>query len=159
MYMLDKMLRESDDLDIIYFVENDYIHRAGADVALLEGINLGAEYVTLYDHPDKYKEPTNGGNPYCHGGAEDTRVYLSKSCHWKLTNSTTGTFASSIRTLKRDYDVIKQYANNVHWSDFYMWLSLREKGAALISPIPGYSTHGDVGTITPLINWKTEIQC
>lgn len=155
MYMLDKVLAESDDSDIIYFLENDYIHRIGADTILLEGIKLGADYVTLYDHPDKYIDPSYGGNPYCNGGAEDTRVYLSKSCHWKITNSTTGTFASSIRCLRRDYNIIKQYANNVYWSDYNMFLDLRNLERILISCIPGYSTHGETNWLGPLVDWST----
>jgi hypothetical protein len=59
-----------------------------------EGFELGASFVALYDHPDKYLDPSKGGNPYCEGGAEDTRVYLTTSCHWKITNSTTMTFAA-----------------------------------------------------------------
>lgn len=45
-----------EDEEIVYFLENDYIHRFDADKILLEGIELGADYVALYDHPDKYQE-------------------------------------------------------------------------------------------------------
>ena len=49
-----------------------------------------------------------GGNPYCKGGAEDTRVYLTESTHWKITNSTTMTFACFSEILKKDYDDIRK---------------------------------------------------
>lgn len=40
---------------ILYFVEDDYLHREGWIDVLLEGFQVpGADYVTLYDHRDKY---------------------------------------------------------------------------------------------------------
>ena len=158
MYMLDKVLQELPDNEIVYFLENDYIHREGSDLAIKEAIELGADYVTLYDHPDKYLNPEEGGNPYIEGRSEVTRVYLTNSCHWKLTNSTTGTFAATIKILKRDYETIKKYANNMHWSDFNMFTDLLSQGASLVSPIPSYSTHGDLPTIAPIINWNILIK-
>ena len=88
---LDKALTIDDD-EIIYFIENDYLHKPNSQEILKEGFDLGASFVSLYDHPDKYLPPEKGGNPYCQGGAEDTRVYLTNSVHWKITNSTTMTF-------------------------------------------------------------------
>jgi hypothetical protein len=156
MKMLDIAIATYENSDIVYFVENDYIHRQGSDKVILEGINLGADYVTLYDHPDKYMNPEDGGNPYIEDRAEITKVYLSESCHWKLTNSTTGTFSATVRVLKRDYETIKKYANNVHWLDFQMFTELLQQGASLISPLPAYSTHGEVAWLAPLINWEEE---
>jgi len=65
-----------DDEEIIYFIENDYLHKPGSEKVIKEGLDLGASFVTLYDHPDKYMDPSRGGNPYCKGGAEDTSVSL-----------------------------------------------------------------------------------
>jgi DNA-binding NarL/FixJ family response regulator len=52
-----------DDEEIVYFLENDYLHKPEADKVLQSAfdMHLGIEYVTLYDHPDKYMEPGNGG--------------------------------------------------------------------------------------------------
>ena len=74
-----------DDEEIVYFIENDYLHKPGSEKIIKEGIEFGAAFVTLYDHPDKYLDPSRGGNKYCQGGAESTRVYLSESTHWKIT--------------------------------------------------------------------------
>lgn len=156
MLMLDYVINNKEDTDIIYFVENDYVHKKNSDIIIQEGIELGADYVSLYDHPDKYLNPDEGGNPYIDNRSEVTRVYLTKNCHWKLTNSTTGTFAATVKILKRDYNIIKKYANNRHWSDFNMFTELLNNGASLITPIPGYSTHGETAWLTPLCNWEKE---
>jgi len=153
MHILDKLLLNYDDKEQIYFIENDYIHKFDADVILKEGFTLGADYITLYDHPDKYINATDGGNPFIEGGGEVTQVFLTESCHWKLTNSTTGTFAATIKTLREDYEIIKKYANNPYWNDFHMFCELRNIGRTLISPIPGYATHGETAWLSPLTNW------
>ena len=49
--------------DLIYFVEDDFLHKDNCREILLEGLRLGAEYASLYDHPDKYLDPSKGGNP------------------------------------------------------------------------------------------------
>jgi hypothetical protein len=149
---LDKALKW-DDNEIVYFVENDYLHKPGSDKVLKEGFDLGASFVSLYDHPDKYRSPEQGGNPYCDGGAEDTRVYLTDSCHWKITNSTTMTFASKVSTLKRVEPILRKYTQGSYPEDFKMFLELREQNELLITSIPGYSTHGETAWLSPLTNW------
>ena len=143
-----------DDNEIVYFIENDYLHKLESQKILKEGFNLGASFVSLYDHPDKYIDPDRGGNPYCKGGAEDTRVYLTDSCHWKITNSTTMTFATKVSTLKRTEKILRKHTDTTHPNDFNMFLELREKNELLITPIPGYSTHGETNWLSPLTNWK-----
>lgn len=150
---LDQALKY-DDNEIVYFVENDYLHREGAAEVLLEGFSLGTDFLTLYDHLDKYFD---GPNPYVSQGGEDTKVFLSKSCHWKFTNSTTMTFAGKVSALKKYEATFRQFTNTHHPHDFDMWIALRNQGASLISPIPGYSTHGDLPTVAPLIDWEGEL--
>ena len=150
---LDKALKWDDD-EIVYFVENDYLHKPNSPNILKEGFGLGASFVSLYDHPDKYKGPKQGGNPYCEGGAEDTRVYLTDSCHWKITNSTTMTFASKVSTLKRVEPILRKHTQNSYPDDFKIFLELRENNELLITPIPGYSTHGETAWLSPLTDWS-----
>ena len=150
---LDTALKYDDD-EIVYFIENDYIHKPNSQKILEEGFELGAPFVALYDHPDKYLDPSKGGNPYCEGGAEDTRVYLSDSVHWKITNSTTMTFAAKVLTLKKYEDTLRNFTNETHPNDFQMFLHLREQGGLLLTPLPGYSTHGETAWLSPLTNWE-----
>lgn len=147
---LDIALTLPDD-EVIYFLENDYLHVPGASETLIQGIDLGSTFVSLYDHPDKY---IDGINPYVSDGGEDTKVFLSKSCHWKLTNSTTMTFAAKVECLKQFEPTLRKYTSTPHPHDFEMWIDLRNQGASLITPIPGYSTHGESAWLTPLINWE-----
>ena len=150
---LDMALKFDDD-EIVYFVENDYLHKDEAPKILEEGFSLGADFVSLYDHPDKYLDPSKGGNPHCEGGGEETRVYLTDSCHWKITNSTTMTFASKVSTLKEIEPILRKWTNETHPHDFNMFLELRDKGKLLITPIPGYSTHGETAWLSPLTDWS-----
>ena len=159
----DLALKEPDDT-IIYFVENDYLHKPNSKKILLEGFTLSTDYVTLYDHPDKYMLRENGGNKFCEEGSELTRVYATDSTHWKLTNSTTMTFAARVSTLKDDELIIRKYTCGIHPEngemtghpyDFSMFIELNKKGKALISPLPGYSTHGELRWLTNFTDWET----
>ena len=143
--------------EIVYFLENDYLHKPGADKVLEDGIELGFDYVTAYDHPDKYLNPFEGGNPFCNGRAEDTRVYLGQYCHFKLTNSTTMTFASSVKTLKEDEEVLRKWTKDTHPYDFQMFMELKQVGRRLASSIPGYSTHGETEFLSPLTDWQKQL--
>ena len=149
---LDMSLLKNND-DIIYFVENDYLHKANADAVLLEGFELNSSFITLYDHPDKYMDPQYGGNPYCVGGSEITRLYLGKSCHWKITNSTTMTFASKVSTLKSTEEIIRKWIAGSHPYDFQMFLDLGKNNHYLLSAVPGYATHGETEWLCPLTDW------
>ena len=150
---LDKALTYDED-EIVYFIENDYLHKTESQKILNEGFSLGASFVALYDHPDKYLDPILGGNPYCEGGGEDTRVYLTESCHWKITNSTTMTFAAKVSTLKRVESILRKYTAGTHPDDFKMFLELRSQGELLVTPLPGYATHGETYWLAPLTDWS-----
>ena len=150
---LDIALGLPDD-EIVYFLENDYLHRYNADKVLESAFDLEFDYVTLYDHPDKYLNPYEGGNPFCSNRSESTRVYLGKHCHWKLTNSTTMTFAAKVKTIKQDISVLRKWTSGSHPHDFQMFTELTQRGRRLASPLPGYSTHGETKWLSPLTNWK-----
>jgi len=148
----DALKLSSDEL--IYFVEDDYLHLDNARQILIEGLER-ADYVTLYDHIDKYIPANRGGNPFiAEDGAEDTRVFLTKSSHWKLTNSTTMTFATSVKVLIEDAGIWRKYTQGTYPHDFDCFIELRNNGRALASPIPSVSTHCEPKWAAPLIDWN-----
>ncbi len=138
-YALNLAVRQPDNR-IVYLVEDDYLHLPDAENIIAEGLEK-ADYVSLYDHPDKYMSP--GPNPLVQDGGEVTKVILTRSTHWKYTNSTTMTFAARAHTLKRDYDLLKQHCETDIPLDFSMFTLLLQRGRKLITPIPGRSTHCD----------------
>lgn len=150
----------------IYFVEDDYLHKPNSQKVLIEGLQI-ADYVTLYDHPDKY---VDGINPRVKNGSEKSKVFLTDSSHWKITNSTPMTFASQVKTLQKDGLFFKLFSICLFKSDlpilnkfgyrnctrsYRLFTSLKDlKNRILISSIPGYSTHTENSFLTPLTNWE-----
>jgi hypothetical protein len=137
-----------DDDTIIYFLEDDYVHRPDWDKILIDGFSLPVEYVTLYDHGDKYQEMYKEFM---------TKVLHTKLSHWMPTPSTTNTFATKLKTLKYDRDIHIKYSTGYEPSfDHGKFLELHGVyKRTLISSIPGYSTHCHEEFLSPCIDWKT----
>ena len=154
---LNKALKWEDN-EIVYFVENDYIHLPGSPQILKEGFELGAPYITLYLHPDKFTPPSYGGNPEVdYDGGYTTKIYRGKTQLFGMFNSTTMTFATTVKTLKQDETILRKYTNKGHYpDDFQMFLELREKGKALLCPLNTFSTHGETAWLAPLYKVKQE---
>lgn len=151
--VFDEALKLPDN-EIVYFVEDDYFHLENSRQILLEGLER-AHYVTLYDHVDKYIPASAGGNHFIgDDGAEETRVFLTKSRHWKLTNSTTMTFATTVDILREDEPVWRKFTSGTYPHDFDCFIQLRNNGRTLASPIPSLSTHCEPMWAAPLINWN-----
>jgi len=152
--VMDAALELPDD-ETVYFVEDDYFHLPNSRMVLLEGLER-SHYVSLYDHRDKYIPASMGGNPFIDDdAAELTKVFVTNSVHWKLTNSTTMTFATKVATLKEDAEIWKKYTSGTYPQDFKCFLELRENGRTLATPLPGYSTHCEPMWASPLINWES----
>jgi len=139
--------------EILYFLEDDYLHVPGADMAIEEGIALGYDYVTCYDHPDKHMDPSP--NPLVTGGGEVARVRCGPLTHWKETNSTTMTFAVKRGTLVKDWPIINAHLAGEYPWDFKMFQELnRARHRRIGSPMPGYSTHVEQKWLSPLVDWE-----
>lgn len=134
---------------ILYFVEDDYLHRPGWLDVLLEGFSIPeADYITLYDHKDKYFFPMYK--------ELKSRLFVTPTCHWRETPSTTQTFATRFKTFIRDLPIHKKYSEGRDISqDHEKFLALGKQGAMLISSIPGFSTHAEPEFASPCINWES----
>ena len=88
---LDKALQYGDD-EIVYFIENDYIHLKGSPQIIKEALELGASYVTLYLHPDKFIPHHQGGNPEVDfDGGYSTKIYRGETQLYGMFNSVNAT--------------------------------------------------------------------
>jgi hypothetical protein len=132
---------------ILYLVEDDYLHRPGWLSILREGFTVpDVDYVTLYDHRDKYHAPLYE--------KLTARLFHTASCHWRTTPSTTQTFACRFRTLLRDLSIHQKYSLGRSISqDHAKFVKLQKRGALLISSIPGFSTHVEEGLSSPCVEW------
>ena len=149
---LDKALTFDDD-DIVYFLENDYLHTENSLEVLIDGFKLTNgenDYITLYDHPDKY----DVNHPIYYYMKKRTHVFLGEKSHWKTAFSTTMTFAAKVVTLKDDEKIWRQWTTTRHPFDFKIFTTLGKKGKSLLSPIPGCSTHGEKAFLGPLVDWE-----
>jgi len=146
LWFVSKAIQERSDQDIIYFVENDYIHLPNVDEYLIDGFSTGANYVTLYDHLDKYTDLYNGLR---------SEIFAGKKCYWRTTPSTCMTFAAKVKTLKQDFNLIKFFCDTSGPpADHQMFLGLGKNNRVLVSPMPGRCTHGESCCISPYIEWE-----
>lgn len=142
---LEDAIAENNDDDIIYFVENDYLHLPNIDDYLYDGFSTGSNLVTLYDHLDKYTSYHS----------LTSKIFLGKLCHWRTTPSTCMTFAANVKTLKKHKSVFYKHASYpLQPHDHNMFINLWEVGEILVSPIPGRCTHGERAHLSPLIDWN-----
>ena len=146
--------------DAIYFLEDDYLHFPDSPKVILDGLRR-ADYVSLYDHPDKY---TEGVNPFVERSGEWGRILAGEFCHWKTSNSTTMSFALRYETLKQDFPVWEEHCRNGYPDDFHAFLKLQSLGSwenrilgsqrVLISSLPSFATHTEMQWLAPLRNWQ-----
>jgi hypothetical protein len=185
MHMLDRILAERSDDELVYLLEDDYLHLPGSRIALEEAFAIG-DYVTLYDHPDKYKLDKDGGNPLNWKGMHTTKVYVTNTSHWRETDSTTMTFACRVGTLRADYDVWKRYTHSRNPDDFHGFMTLSQKSLMdaiaflvrrrkkecklillnwilgrkmriVLSAIPAKATHAEIAWLAPVVDWKKRL--
>ena len=127
----------------VYFVEDDYLHLPESKRVLQEGLEL-SDFVTLYDHNDKYSSAL----------MSPSYILLSSSSHWRTCPSTTMTFAANIETLRNSQQIIRNHCSGAHPNDNQLFLELGKNGYTLISALPGYSTHCETDWLSPLRDWK-----
>lgn len=149
LFLLEYVLQQPfSDETILYFLEDDYLHRQGWVDILLEGFALPqADYLTLFDHRDKYTLPQYT--------SLKAQLYHTPSCHWRTTPSTTNTYAMRFKTLKKHYEVHRAFSvGRKITADHEKFLRLGEMNAQILSSIPGYSTHVERAYLSPAHDWQ-----
>lgn len=144
MYKIAKELSEDmNEDDLFMFQENDYKFQDWvSDIhALYRYFGDQLNYVSLYDHADKYMS-----NVY-----PDlvSKIVTTSFRHWRTTPSTCGSYICTKKIFLEDYEI---HTNVI--GDHNKWVYLnQEKGRFLLTPIPSLSTHCMDGLLSPCINW------
>lgn len=140
------------DEQIIYFVEDDYLHLDNWSEILLDGFGFNVEHISLYDHLDKYKLPL-------YKKLQST-IFIGKKCHWRSVPSTTLSFAVKFKNFKKYFNTYKKFnfVNEGKTKDHEMFLELWKNGSNLITPIPGYASHMDLTWLSPITDWEKIIK-
>jgi hypothetical protein len=122
--------QQLDSEDIVYIVEDDYLHLKGWDKILQEAFDtFNVDYVTLYDHPDKYFLQMYENL--------QSKILHTPSSHWRTTPSTTNTYACRFKTLKKHFDIHVNSCDLVEkWTkDHDKFINLWSIGSNLVSSI------------------------
>jgi len=147
-------LEDIPDDEIIYIVEDDYLHRPGSMKVLKEAFEcIDTDYVTLYDCADKYFP--GYFEKFAYGFK--TNLIFTDNAHWRTTPSTTNTFATTFKTLREDADIHYKFSAQPLkiTEDHKKFHALWEKGRMLVSSIPGYSTHVENMLMSPVFDWES----
>jgi len=145
LFTLSQVRHYADDT-LVYFVEDDYLHLPNSIALLQEGIASGMDYITLYDHPDKYGPLYDGG--------ETSKVFRTASSHWRTSISTCMTFASTAGVLKKDMEIWNQWCDGNNPDDHGAFSHLNKLGRKLAVCIPGAACHTDLNYSTIIgENW------
>jgi hypothetical protein len=140
--------------DLIYFLENDYVHRAGwideVNQLTLQGIQW--DYLTLYDHPDKYPNFCKHDDTQ-HYRSLRSQIFVTPKRHWRSTPSTCATYMLSRETFLRDQPLLRLGIFDFRLFGFLTKI-LRRK---LLSPLPALSTHSMSYFLSPNVDWVKEL--
>tara|TARA_R110000803_G_scaffold112545_2_gene180881 strand:+ start:121 stop:810 length:690 start_codon:yes stop_codon:yes gene_type:complete len=138
---IQKVKMDKDDL--IYFVENDYLHLDSWVSKVLDLFSCydSLNYVSLYDHNDKYMSIYDN---------LVSKIFTSKTHHWRTTPSTCGTFIITRDMFDKDYDI---WESAVGDHNTFTYLN-QERQRYVLTPIPGLSTHCMGGLMSPTIDWE-----
>lgn len=145
MYKIAKGLSEGmKDNDLFYFLENDYLHVKGWPNKILELFDKysNLNYVTLYDHGDKYFHPAYDDLV--------SKIFTSDTHHWRTIISTCGSYITNKKIFLEDYKDLTTVVG-----DHNKWIYLNEtKDRFILSAVPGLSTHCMETLLSPTIDWE-----
>ena len=137
--------------DLIYFVEDDYIHELDSITEML----FAYERIASLTNEELVICPTD--YPYLYVQAENTKVYLGEKYHWRKINETLCTFLTSKQIVEKHWDKFLSLCTFEHYP-FESPLHEIYKQELCISPIPSLAIHctniNSIYGLSPNKDWK-----
>ena len=145
------LIAKNEKADLIYFVEDDYLHTLGAITEML------FSYEKFYSIFSNEVILLPADYPYLYTKDESTKIYLGEKTHWRLVSESLVTFMTSKDLIEKNFNNLEKMG--IEWID--PWEKplhkIYEKNPCL-SPVPSLAVHcanvNSVFGISPFINLK-----
>jgi hypothetical protein len=145
------LMAKNEDSDIIYFVEDDYIHSANSITEMMFSYE---KFSTIFNS-DLILLPSD--YPYLYTKDESTKIYLGENYHWRLVSESLVTFMTSKNLIEKNFKDLE--VMGIEWID--PWekpLHKIYKENPCLSPLPSLAFHcaniNSVFGVSPNINLK-----
>tara|TARA_B100001939_G_C16929845_1_gene613439 strand:- start:155 stop:1168 length:1014 start_codon:yes stop_codon:yes gene_type:complete len=145
------LIAKNEEADIIYFVEDDYLH---SPKAIKEMILSYEKFYSIFSQeivllPADY--------PYLYTKDDNTKIYLGENYHWRLVSESLVTFMTSKVLVDKYFKELEKMG--IQWED--PWekpLHNIYKSHPCLSPIPSLAVHcaniNSIFGISPMVNLK-----
>ena len=136
--------------DLLYFVEDDYIHQHDA---LIEMIYSYEKFSTIYKK-DIIMCPSD--YPFLYNKHDQTNILTGYNKHWRKVNESLCTYLISHNTLKKNWKIYeKMFLNN--FDPYEKPLHALYKKTQCFSPMPSLALHmtnvNSAYGLSPLVDW------
>ena len=145
------LIAKNEEADIIYFVEDDYIHNKSS---ITEMVYSYEKFYSMFSK-DVILLPSD--YPYLYAKDDNTKIYLGERNHWRLVSESLVTFMTSKELIVKHFKELEKMG--VEWVD--PWekpLHNLYKNYPSLSPIPSLAVHSaninSVFGFSPLCNIK-----
>ena len=137
--------------DLIYFVEDDYIHEIDSITEML------FTYERIASLTNKELVICPADYPYLYMQVENTKVYLGEKYHWRKINETLCTFLTSKKIVDKHWEKFLSMCTFEHYP-FESPLHEIYKEELCMSPIPSIAIHctnvNSIFGLSPNKDWK-----
>ena len=137
--------------DLIYFVEDDYIHKKDS----LKEMIFTYERLASQINNEVILCPTD--YPYLYAKSEMTQNFLGQNYHWRKVNETLCTFLTSKKMIEKYWDKYVSMCEKEH-APFEKPLHDIYENELCLSPIPSLALHftnvNSIFGLSPNVNWK-----
>jgi hypothetical protein len=137
--------------DLIYFVEDDYIHKENSIVEMVSTYEKIASELNceLFLCPVDY--------PYLYKKLDNSNILIGNNYHWRTVNESLLTFLTSKDLINKYWNELLLMAENEH-SPFETPLHKIYEKELCLSPIPSLAMHctnvNSIFGLSPNMNWK-----
>ena len=137
--------------DLVYFVEDDYIHKINA----IEEMLLSYERISSQIGKELIMCPAD--YPYLYNKLQNSKVILGNNCHWRSIDESLCTFLTSKKIINKHFKKFVSACEFEHYPFEKPFHDIYKKELC-ISPMPSLAVHftniNSIYGLSPLINYE-----